>query len=67
MLSLPSFKVTQKADLIAIRCGHAIIKYLDDIYAFAGNNGKNIKTCEVYNIKNDTWSNLPDMPYESQL
>ena len=27
MINLPSFEVTKKADLIANRCGHAIIKY----------------------------------------
>ena len=67
MLHLPSFEVTKKADLIAVRCGHAIIKYKNDVYAFAGYDGKLIKTCEFYNINNDTWTEIPDMPKASRL
>ena len=40
ILSLPSFSVTKKADLNHVRCGHAIIKYQNEIYAFAGWNAR---------------------------
>ena len=46
--------------MISGRCSHALVRFLDNIYIFGGNNAE--RKAEVYSLKKDSWSELPDLP-----
>ena len=45
------------------RCHHGLYKMARKIFAFGGSNGQSsMKSAEVYDIVQNSWVNLPDMP-----
>lgn len=50
---LPAMKTT--------RCRHAVAHYRDAIYVFGGYNEALLKSCEKFDIMENSWSALPDL------
>jgi hypothetical protein len=49
------------------RALHGSVKYFSDVLVFSGNleNSEHTVSAESFNVKEDEWTDLPDMPESS--
>ena len=61
-MTFSSKQVTQLAKLNPGRCSAGVQLYRNDVYVFGGFNDVKLSLCHEYNIKDNTWSDLPNLP-----
>ena len=58
----------EKASMCEARNDHGLIYFQGYLYAFGGGTGRDpLNSAEMYDIENDSWKVLPNMPVVGKL
>ena len=62
MLKISTNTLVPTENMNKPRNAHGLEKMAHKIFAFGGYDRKRVKSAEVYDVVENSWNNLPDMP-----
>ena len=62
MFNISTNTLVPKENMNQPRSSHGLQKMALNIFAFGGENNGDLKSAEVYDVLQNLWTNLPDMP-----